>query len=189
MVDQYGSLDADEVDSLVSALYLLPQKIVYAMLKPYQENSEKLVHSLFLFAKDRLPEKHITQEKIQQLLADAGTVLALNVLNDIAFNSSNQSTIHALQRYSPQNQNDKIMCLMMQENVGNTTEFVQDAIALMKEIGSNPYARMMIGRIAYKHIVYQDNIDSREINKLISGKVLNERSKVTMLLNSSEQLN
>ena len=29
LVDQYGNLDANEVDSLVGALYSLPQKIVY----------------------------------------------------------------------------------------------------------------------------------------------------------------
>ena len=34
----------------------------------------------------------------------------------------------------------------MQENVGDTAQFVQSAIALIKEIGGNPYARMLISR-------------------------------------------
>ena len=71
---------------------------------------------------------------------------------------------------------------MMQENVGDTAQFVQSAIALIKEIGGNPYARMLISRIAYKHIMYQENVDSREINRLISGKVLNEHARTSLLL-------
>lgn len=61
---------------------------------------------------------------------------------------------------------------MMQENVGDTSVFVQNAIALQREIGNDPYAKMLIGRIAYKHIIYQENIDSREISRLISGNKL-----------------
>ena len=182
LADQYGNLDAEEVDALVSALYSLPQRIVYAVLKPHQDKSEEIVLSLLHFAKEKLPGEQITEEKIRQLFADAGTTLALNILNDIAFNSSNHSTIHALQSHPSVNQNDKIMCLMMQENVGNTAQFVQSAIALIKEIGGNPYARMLISRIAYKHIMYQENIDSREINRLISGKVLNEHARTSLLL-------
>ena len=182
LADQYGNLDAEEVDALVSALYSLPQRIVYAVLKPHQDKSEEIVLSLLHFAKEKLPGEQITEEKIRQLFADAGTTLALNILNDIAFNSSNHSTIHALQSHPSANQNDKIMCLMMQENVGDTAQFVQSAIALIKEIGGNPYARMLISRIAYKHIMYQENIDSREINRLISGKVLNEHARTSLLL-------
>lgn len=182
LVDQYGNLDANEVDSLVSSLYSLPQKIVYAILKPQQEHVDDIVQSLLQFAKESMPEEHITEEKIRHLLADAGTALALNILNDIAFNATNKSTIHALESYSPHNNNAKILRLMMQENTGDTAAFVQDAIALQKEIGADPYAKMLIGRIAYKHIIYQENIDSRAISRLISGNVLNERSKPTLLL-------
>lgn len=181
LVDQYGNLDANEVDSLVSSLYSLPQKIVYAILKPQQEHVDDIVQSLLQFAKESMPEEQITEEKIRHLLADAGTALALNILNDIAFNATNKSTIHALESYSPHN-NAKILRLMMQENTGDTAAFVQDAIALQKEIGADPYAKMLIARIAYKHIIYQENIDSRAISRLISGNVLNERSKPTLLL-------
>ena len=182
LVDQYGNLDANEVDSLVGALYSLPQKIVYAMLKPQQEHIDDTVQRLLQFVKKAMPEEHITEDKIRQLLADVGTTLALNILNDIAFNAANKSTIHALESYTSQKYNAKILRLMMQENVGDTSVFVQNAIALQREIGNDPYAKMLIGRIAYKHIIYQENIDSREISRLISGNILNDRSKTTLLL-------
>ena len=182
LADQYGNLDAEEVDAWVRALYSLPQKIVYAVLKPHQDNSEKIVQNLLRFVEERIPDKKITEEKIRQLFADVGTSFALSILDDIAFNSSNHSTIHALQSHPLLNQNDKIMLLMMQENTGNTPQFVQNAIILRNEIGDNPYARMLISQIAYKHIMSQENVDSREISRLISGKVLNEHARRAYLL-------
>ena len=186
LVDQYGNLDANEVDSLASALYSLPQKIVYAILKPQQEHIDDIVQSLLRFVMENMPEERITEEKIRHLLADAGTTLALNILNDISFNAANKSTIHALESYSLQNYNAKILRLMMQENAGDTAAFVQNAIALQKEIGTDPYAKMLISRIAYKHIIYQENVDSRAISRLISGNVLNDRSKPALLLTKGD---
>ena len=141
------------------------------MLKPQQEHIDDTVQRLLQFVKKAMPEEHITEDKIRQLLADVGTTLALNILNDIAFNAANKSTIHALESYTSQKYNAKILRLMMQENVGDTSVFVQNAIALQREIGNDPYAKMLIGRIAYKHIIYQENIDSREISRLISGNI------------------
>ena len=181
-VDQFGALDAEEVDELVETLYVAPQKIIYAVLSQYQKHSEEIIKSLCVFAEERMPEAHFTEEKIRQFFGEAGTVLALNVMNDIAYNAANENTIGVLREWPAQNENHKIFELMLEENAGDTSEFVQRAITLRKELLESPFAKMLVSQIARKHIIYNGNIDHREIDKLLSGDVLAAESKPTLLL-------
>ena len=75
----------------------------------------------------------------------------------------------------------------MEENVGNTDVFVEKAIALSKEMERKPYAQMLISQIARKHIVYTSSVDHRQIDKLLSGKVLSEKSKPSLLLSRGKE--
>ena len=181
-VDQFGALDAEEVDELVETLYVAPQKLIYAVLSQYQKHSEEIIKSLCVFAEERMPEAHFTEEKIRQFFGEAGTVLALNVMNDIAYNAANENTIGVLREWPAQNENHKIFELMLEENAGDTSEFVQRAITLRKELLESPFAKMLVSQIARKHIIYNGNIDHREIDKLLSGDVLAAESKPTLLL-------
>ncbi len=115
-------------------------------------------------------------------MGQAGTILALNILNDISYNISNESTITVLREGPKETSNHKIMELMMEENAGNTSEFITRAITLHKEIGEKPYARVLISQIARKHIIYNGNIDHRSIDRLISERILSKDSKGVILL-------
>lgn len=188
LIDQYGALDADEIEKIVQALYSIPQKIIFAMLKPYQEHSKKIVSSIIEFAKDKMPGEKINEDYVEKLLGQAGTILGLNVMNDIAFNASNDNTIIALRDGHLKNSNYKIMQLMMEENVDDTSAFVSRAIDLRKELGSTPYGCMLIAQIAKKHIIYKANIDHRQINKLISGKVISSSTRQIVLLEQGKKI-
>lgn len=181
-VDQFGALDAEEVDKLVEVLYTAPQKLVFAILRPYQEHSEKIIKGLCSFAEAKMPEKHLTEEKIRQYYGEAGIILALNIMNDIAFNTSNENTVGILSKWPAQSENQKIFELMLEENAGNTSEFVQKAISLRNELKDSLFSVMLISQIARKHIIYNGNIDHREINKLLSGHVLSANNKPSLLL-------
>lgn len=182
LVDQYGALDGDEIDKMLDALYIVPQKVIFATLKPYQEHSDEIVKNILAFAQKNIPEEKIDEAQVRELLGQAGTVLALNILNDIAFNCSNEGTIPVLRMAPCLSVNHKILQLMMEENAGNTQEFVSKAIALRKELDSIPYAKVLIAQIARKHIIYTSSIDHREIDKLLSGKVLAATAKPALLL-------
>lgn len=181
LVDQYGALDAHEIDLITETLYSTTQKIIYATLIPYQEHCEEIEESLYNFATKELHEK-TTREQIKKLLGQAGTILALDVMNDIAFNASNKSTITALRDVPVKNSNYAIMQLMMEENTGNTSEFISRAIALKEEKENNSYAKMLIAQIARKHIVYTPSIDYRQIDRLVSKKVISEQGKKPLLI-------
>ncbi len=177
LIDQYGSLDAQEIDQIVKTLYSAPQKIIYAALKPYQNHYHNIIESIQKFVEIEMPEEKITENEIKEEFAKAGTILALNIMNDIAYNSSNRSTIDALQDAAPATTNYKIMQLMMQENVGNTEEFVNKAVSLWSDLVESPYAKTLIAKIAWKHLVYNADIDHRQIDKLVSGRILSEKGK------------
>lgn len=182
LIDQYGALDAAEIDKMLQTLYFVPQKVIYALLKPYQDHSDDIVHSIIEFAKEKMPDEDIKEDYVRKLLGNAGTFIALNIMNDIAYNATNENTITALRDGPLDNANHKIMLLMMEENVGNTPEFVSRAITLRKEFNNCPYARTLIAQIARKHIIYTGNIDYRQIDRLLSGNVISSDSKTTLLL-------
>lgn len=186
LVDQYGSFEADEIDEMITVLFSAPLKVIYAVLKPYQDHNEEIVQSISEFIKREAPDEAIPEEQIRRLLSQAGTNLALNILNDIAFNASNRSTIIALREADVANATQKIMQLLMEENAGNTPTFVNKAVQLREELESIPYARLLIALIARKHIIYTGDIDHRQIDKLQSGGVLSRRSKSSLLLDKGK---
>ncbi len=181
LIDQYGMLEASEINQILQTLYTVPQRIIYAILMPYQKHHDTMVKSLKRFVEKEIPEDNITEDEIKIELANAGTILALNILNDIAYNASNSSTIIALRDIKASTMNYKIMQLMMEENVGNTEEFVSKAISLHDDLEKNPYAKMLIAKIARKHILYSSYINHRQIDRLISGNIISPKGKKMLI--------
>ena len=182
LVDQYGALDSDEIDEIIQTLFSASPRIVYAMLQPYQEHLDEIVQSLLEFVKENLPEMSVSEQRVRELLGQAGTTMALNIFDDISFNTANRSTIVALRGAPATNVTRKILQLMMEENVGNTSEFVSRAVRLRKEIERIPYAQILVARIARKHIMYTGSIDHRQIDVLLSENVLSKKGKPSLLI-------
>lgn len=182
LIDQYGALDADEIDNLLQTLFSVPQKVIYAILKPYQDHSDDIVQSIIEFAKERLLDEKINEKHIRKLLCQAGTAIALSIMDDIAYNASNPNTITVLREGPINNVNHKIMLLMMEENAGNTAQFVTKAISLRKDLDNIPYAIKLISQIAIKHIICNERVDHSQIDRLISGKIVSVDSKTQLLL-------
>lgn len=187
LLDQYGNLNASELDLITKTLYSATQKIVFATLRPYQMHNDKIVASILAFVENELPDERISLAEIRKLLGQAGTAFALNIMDDISFNASNNVTIAALRDIELSNSNYKIMQLMMEENAGNTDEFISRAISLRKELDKNAYAKTLISQIAKVHIIYSSRIDHRQIDRLISGKIIAPQGKKTLLLEQGKK--
>ena len=187
LADQYGTLDADDIDLMVGTLYSVPQKIVYAVLKPYQEHYGEVVADILDFAIREMPDEKITEAIVMKMFGEAGVFLALNILNDIAYNAADQNTIHALRDVRSDKTNYKVMQLMMEENTGDTDEFVTRASDFRDKYDSQPFVKMVVAQIARKHIIYNPDIDHRQVDKLISAKVLTPQSKKSLLLEQGRQ--
>lgn len=182
LVDQYGNLDGEELDSIIASLYSIPQKVLYAMLKPYQDHYEEILEAIDRFAKQVMPEEEFSKEYIRQSLSDAAVTFSLNVMNDIAFNATNSNTIVVLNQVDAPNSNHRILNLMMEDNSGNSASFVDKAVKLNDYYSDNFFIQSLITRIARKHIIYTPHIDRRQIDRLLSGKILSSRGKKQILL-------
>ena len=187
LADQYGSLTSEDIDTFLDTIFKIPQKVIYAILKPYQDNYDSIINSLVEFAKERLPDENISEAKIKRMFSNTATVLALNIMNDIAFNSSNPSTIDLLRSGPNDVSNYKILELMMEENADDSDLFVSKAIELRKEFKNNSYASALISQIARKHVIYHSNINHKLIDRLISGKIFSENSKSSLLLERGQK--
>ena len=187
LVDQFGNLDAEELDAMTSALYSLPQRVLFAMLAPYQNNYEKIVAELKRFVDEKLPELKLTEKDVREQFAEAAVVLALNVMNDIAFNASDPNTVEVLKEYQVSNTNHQIQRLMMVENAGNTPAFVGEALSLYKQCDKNPFAKYLVWHIARKHIIHTEGIDKRQVDRLVSGGVFEVMGKRRLLLEKNER--
>lgn len=187
LVDQYGNLETEDLEVMLNVLYEAPQKILYAALKPYQEHYEEIIDDLEKYVADVAPEERISRTDLQNMLSNAATTLSLNVMNDIAYNSSNRNTIGVLDHVPLTNSNHKIHNLMMCENVGNSDTFVERAHVLREEYDGNPFICHLISRIAQKHLFYNPQVDMRVTDKLISYKILSPKAKKAALLERQKE--
>ena len=183
LVDQYGDLENDEINTMVNELYSVTQKVAYGVLKPYSDNYAKVIDDLKLFV-DSNPDIDMSDEELTEDFNKSALMLVLNLMNDIAFNASNSSTLTALCDVELKNSNYKLHNLMMYENAGNSSLFVDKAVEFYKDFSSNPFAKSIVSQIAVKHILNTKNFDRRDVDRLISGRVLNSAGKKQYLLKS-----
>lgn len=187
LVDQYGTLESDELEQMVSSLYRNTQKILYAVLKPYQDNYDEMIAKVSAFAKDEIPEENITDGQIRKIFTDSAILLILNVMNDMAYNCSNSKTIFVLNEMKKTTLNHHIQNLMMTENTGNTSAFVSHALSLSEAYHENHFVQSLISQIACKHIYYAQKIDYKQIDRLVSGKILSTKGSKAMLIQHQQQ--
>lgn len=74
------------------------------------------------------------------------------------------------------------MRLMMNENAGNTVDFVSKAVKLKDDLKNNSFAGMLISQIARKHMIYSDRIDYKQLDKLVSSGIFSPKGKKSLLL-------
>ena len=189
LVDQFGNLEAEDLDTMTYALYSLPQRILFALLAPYQNHYEEIVSELKRFVDSKIPEANLSVDDIKEQFADAAVMLVLNVMNDIAYNASDPNTVEVLRDHKAANSNHLVQRLMMIENTGNTEDFVREALAMYKDFGSMPFIRYLIRHIARKHIIHTAEIDNRQIDKLVSGGLFESKGKRRLLLEQNKQKN
>lgn len=140
LVDQYGALEADEVDGIIETIYTIPPQIVYAHLKPVQDNIEGMCDYLYNYSLEN-SEQSYTKDDIRRMLGTAGTAMALDILNNVAFNASSDSTIEELQHYNTTSMVQDVMQLMLIENTRHTKCFVDSAIQLQRKYDGNAFIR------------------------------------------------
>ena len=55
------------------------------------------------------------------------------------------------------------------------------AIALCEDLDSVPYAKILIMYIVRKHVINNEDMDHKDIDRLVSGKVISPKEKAGLL--------
>jgi len=183
LLSQQSYLKTKEIDALINVLYTLPNKILYAILKPYQDKYNEVLSDVKMILEKVLPEESDKEELSKELIGRAAMILVLNVYNDIAFNCSDSNTIRVLNEYDLNNTNRIVENLWMLDNAGNSVNFVDRVIGLSHECHDNKLLMSLIGTVAKKHIIYNGDIGYKLVDQLVSAKVFTPASKKSLLLN------
>jgi len=181
LLNQYGSLTGEEIDIFLKVIYSIPQKVIYARLKPYQDNYDEVINEIMRFATELPSDDNVNIEDIKNIFNSVALSFSLDVMNDIAFNCSNSNTINVLNDYEITTQNQSILNLMMEENAGNSQAFVNKSISKFNDVKEDAFIKILIGIIARKHIIFTKDFDYTLVDKLVSSGVLSSAGKKSLL--------
>lgn len=183
LIDQYGRLDRTEVDDIVHALFVVPEKVIFSILHPMQESIEETAVDIANTINNG-NEEPISTEKVKNMLGRMGLGIALSIKDDIAFNSTNTITIDGLNK--PEDSiNYDLTELMMKEQLNNSKEFIEKAKELFDKYTKNSNVKRIISLIARKHCIYNDRVTKREIDQLVSYGILGNKRSLLVTMQKS----
>lgn len=146
---------------ITNGIYKNPNKILFELFKPLDENFEHIVGKIKEFA-DSIDARSssgqaITKYDIESMIHMQAIYLMLNIYNNFAFLATDKKSIKILDAYNLTNTSYKIFNLMVAENHGASEEFSKKAIEIYDNtIDKN--VKKMIVIIAKKHLIYTPRI-------------------------------
>jgi hypothetical protein len=179
LISHYVNLDLKEKQKIINLMYSAPNRILYALFKPCDEQYEKIIDEIMVFAVSIGSKK--SREDIEEIINKSAVNICLTIYDNIAFFGANNETLQLLNKYDMQNSNYKIANLIMEENGGTTDNFVDKAIKL-KEEKEDIFTINLIRLIVRKHYITQ-TVDYRVMSK-IADKIFSQSSKKQVLISS-----
>lgn len=175
----HNTLKSQQKQELVQGLYEFPNKILYTLLKPIDDDYDNCVNNLKSFAdslgaKDK-QGKQISEDTIKQMITQSALIMILNVYNNMAYLSTDRKSLDLINSYDFKNINHRIFNLMSLENYGDTDLFAKKAEELMYT-NKNPNVDNMIRQIVRKHLIWTSGINFRNRQQL-TDKFFNTRNK------------
>lgn len=166
-------LKKDNKLKLIDSIYKYPNRIIYKLLQPLDENFEELIKDLKDFADennltiDKEDKKvPISEEHIEKLLVDISIRLIFNVYNMYAHILADQNSIKLLEGYEDDDVTHKIFSIMVTENFGNTESLIKKIDALLPET-KDKVVNNLISQVVKKHLIYNDNIPYNVYQKIV----------------------
>lgn len=187
---QYSDLDKEKKEIVCKTLYLMPDKILYAILKPLDEKfydfvdyMHELVNNLLEKKARDENKKHVpkTKQEAEELLIDTSRGIILSLYDQIAFDSATPKTIDLLTSYSTSKISNEIQSLMMLSNSKSTIEFVDESILLLEKYSKNPLIQTFIKLIVRAYVIRKPEISHRYTDKICS-KILPSSSKKDLIV-------
>lgn len=140
----------------VEGIYTFPNKILYNFFKKVDDNYEKIINDFFLMGQE-LKIKNFTKEKIKKAIDDESICLLLNIYDMCARLTTTSKTIDILNDFSKISINNKILNIMMYENLGDFNLFTSKADELYDNT-KNIMIKVIIKQIIRKHFICNKDI-------------------------------
>lgn len=184
LLPDFTHLNPKAYKEIIKGLYSYSNKLLYYVLKPYEELFEKDSQILKELYKDGdIAEEFADEEKLKQAIQQISNNFILNVYNLVARLSATKKTIFAFDHQCDNNlATNQILNLMIHENVEELENFSNLILAIDKKYDDvliENYLKKIIRHYCLKNPVTYYGVNQSIINKyLISSP---NKSKVIQL--------
>jgi len=179
LISLKGVMEVDDKREIINKIYTLPNKILYAIFSPANEHFDELVGKLTKLMQQHFDTPTIEEDKARTLLLMSAWSLSLGIYDNIAFNCVDSNTIDHLGEYSVATTQQRIQKLIMYEQLGNTSKFIEKATTLY-ESNQDVLQKYLIRRISRVHVLKHSAIKSHELDRL-NSKIFGGQSKRALL--------
>lgn len=173
-------LKTPEKINIANDIYSFPNKIIYKILAPIDEDFENIVENFYRIIKD--VKEDIDKDKVRQAFINAAETLVLNIYDVSARLSATEKTIEIIDQEEKKNTNNLIQQVMFYENMGKFGPFTDKAIKLY-DATKTPLVKSMLTRIVYKHFLCNKDIKIVGRAASVARKFLGKSFDKSNLLN------
>lgn len=176
-------LNKNDKEKFVENIFKFPNRILYKIFRVYDLNHEKIVENIMNFCEEN--DIEITENEIKHDIAKSAETFTLNVYNNFAHLSVTSKTIEAIKQYLPTNTNEKILRIMMLENLGAFNDFTSEAGKLYDKPKQQEVIKSMVSRIVHKHFICNKNLKIIGNVESVATKYFGRSFKKRYLINKT----
>jgi hypothetical protein len=181
-----SSLKLPQKEQIIESIYSYPHRIAFAMLKPIDENIEKLCNDLLIFTQKNKLEKKAgipySKDDILDLFISYGNAMVLSLYDHFSELCTSPKTIDLLSAKDYIETNKRLERLMIIENSGNTEVFMREAEKIIKTSKDDNY-NYLIRLIVRKHILCNPELPFNKRQQIVD-KFFGKGARKEMLMSS-----
>lgn len=165
-----------EKEALVKDIFVLPNKLIFKALRPFDEKFDDLVKMIKMIMENG------KEQDIKIAIIRAAETFILNIYDQCARLSITDKTIPAIELFDRNSTNYTLQYIMMRENLGDFKGFTCEADKLYNKTNES-IVRSMIKRIVYKHFLYHKELRIVGDVESVAKKYFGENIKKVDFLN------
>lgn len=151
----YHIIPAENKNLFLDYIFQQPNKIIYFMLKPFDEKFDDMIQEIY----DLIVEidREVKKEDIIDTVVHVGSLMVLNVYDNVARRVGSDETLNSLKKYAKETKNINYLLelTMVLENMSRLEEFGRQAEEIEK-MTKNKLIHDMIKRIVHKHFSWNN---------------------------------
>ena len=172
---QFSILKKEEKEKIARVIMKIPNKLVYAMLKPLDDKYDQIVDATYQMVLS-LDIKDIKKTDVEDKVVDLARAMTLGLFDSISYDCTTKKTMRYMDNIDCVSISNKIKNLMMIGFSRGTNAFLDESIKLINEYPDNVVMQTFVRLIVRVHIIRNKKINYKQIEK-ISKKIFYIRNK------------